>query len=172
MHKRKVCRLYWILALVFAVATQAQDQENQGLVKANRTPPPEYLEKVAPLLTPFDKVPPPSKRYRDHDLGTIQLAEFVYYVRKNGLRYYVARYIIHPQTEAGAKALDESRFSFRKSQQRIYLVKADTILADGTRVPVRENAAFIHDRADGEGVYEDGGELAVSYTHLTLPTRS
>ncbi|MGJ8637757.1 MAG: DUF3857 domain-containing protein [Opitutaceae bacterium] len=134
----------------------------------SRTPPAIYAEQLAPLLTSFEDAINEPNVYEEDETGVIILNERVHYVTESGLRYSALHCIYKANTEAGLDALAEDIYSYRKGNQRIYLVEARTIQPDGQIQPVRDNAAVLQSpQNDAEdAIYNDEGELLLIFPNI------
>lgn len=134
-----------------------------------RNPPAIYEEKLKSMLTPLEEVLKYQDLFTSEDgKGVLLLDEDIDYVDEQGRYYSVEHTVYRGLTEAGSEALGKDVFYFRKSDQKIYLIKAQTILPDGTRREVQPNAAFLKNPQDGadDALYDDGCELIVMYPNV------
>jgi hypothetical protein len=128
-----------------------------------------FSEKLATLLTPLSAVVPaaatPEAQDRD---GIVLLNEEINYLEEGGARYLVIHRIDKALNETGAKTIEEDTFSYRKANQKIFLVSAATILPDGRRLPVVLGAAILQtpQRQADYALYEDQGELRLIYPDI------
>ena len=128
-------------------------------------PPPIYGQKLAALLTPLEDVLQAQgtmKPVSAHQ--AILLEEEVKYVEDSGRRYSVFHRICKALDATGAKAIAESVHSFHKTGEKIHLVLAQTILPDGSRIPVQPSAAILQSLQQEADVYDDQGQLRLIFS--------
>lgn len=138
-----------------------------------RKPPAIYEEKLKPLLTPIEEVLKNRDIYTSKDgSGVILLDEEIDYVDEEGRHYNVEHMVYGALTEAGIEGLAQDTYSFRRAYDKIYLIEAHTILADGSRREVQGNAAFLKSPQydANNALYDDGGELIVMFPNVGLGT--
>ncbi|HVU18177.1 MAG TPA: DUF3857 and transglutaminase domain-containing protein [Candidatus Didemnitutus sp.] len=129
-------------------------------------PPAIYRERLAGLLTPIDEVlkrqPPPTEA---DDSGSILLDERVTWVDGEGRRTSVRQFAYRTLTEAGVKSNADEVTRFSKKEQKAYLVLAETIRSNGTRVAVRPDAVLIESpqRQASYSLYDDQAEMRVIF---------
>ncbi|HEY4302489.1 MAG TPA: DUF3857 domain-containing transglutaminase family protein [Candidatus Didemnitutus sp.] len=125
-----------------------------------------YRERLAGLLTPLDEVlkraAPPAK---PDDSGSVLLNERIIWVQADGRRVIVRNFAYKTLTEAGVKSNSDEVTSFRKKEQKAYLALAETILADGTRIPVQPDAVLVESpqREAADSLYDDQSEMRVIF---------
>lgn len=138
-----------------------------------RKPPAIYAEKLEPLLTPIEEVLKNRNIYTSKDgAGVILLDEEIDYVDEEGRHYNVEHMVYGALTEAGIEGLAQDTYSFRRAYDKIYLIEAQTILADGSRREVQGNAAFLKSPQydANNALYDDGGELIVMFPNVGVGT--
>ena len=133
--------LYLIACLLLLVSATAGAQQRT----VSRNPPPPYASSAAPLLTSTEEVLELSKALRPDPAfgGAVILNEIVHHVDQAGARLVVVHSVYRADSDAGAEQLAQDTQSFRAATQKIHLALAQAISPDGTRTPVRENAALI-----------------------------
>ena len=147
----------------------------------SREAPPLYREQLAALLTPLDQILKADlKELETKVAGCTRLEEKIYSVDTEGRRMIVRQVVRKALTEAGARWNAEEIFSFRKKEQKFYLLQAETIDADGTVQPVKENAVLVQSpqRQAQYALYDDQAEVRVifpnvkpgSFTHVIMIT--
>ncbi len=131
-----------------------------------REPPAIYREKLTTYLTPLEEILrlASSAKVTDQD-GVILLDEELHYIDDTGRRYLIEHRAYKALTDGGAKEVAEDLFNYRKTNQKIYLVEAQTILPDGRRMPVRPEAAILQSpqRQADYALYDDQGELRLIF---------
>ncbi|MGI9241471.1 MAG: DUF3857 domain-containing protein, partial [Verrucomicrobiales bacterium] len=157
----------WPVALLFVcnclLAVVSWGQQND----VSREPPAVYSEDVAPILTPLeDAIALAAELKPDPEFGgTVILSEIVHHVGEDGARLVAIHSIFRADSDAGADNLARDRQSFRSATQKIHLAVAQTISPDGTRTPVRSNAAIVQSpqRGEGQSLYSDAQELVIIF---------
>ncbi|WP_338288049.1 DUF3857 domain-containing protein [Luteolibacter sp. LG18] len=138
-----------------------------GLSRAevSQTPPPEYEESLAPLLTPFEEITKAKDPFAGKDEGgTVRLSESATRVHEDGSYLRAQHTVIRPYTEQGAKESSTRRFRFQAHLETVHVVKARTVLADGTEKVLGPNAAFIQKGDQGsDSIYDDGQDLVLIF---------
>jgi transglutaminase-like putative cysteine protease len=132
-------------------------------------PPILYAEKLAPLLTPLEAVLKlPLALGNDQPSGAILLDERLQFVEADGRRLTVRHVAYKAITDAGAKDNAEDIFSYRKKEQKFYLVRAETIQPDGSAQPVRANAVLLQSpqRQAQYALYDDLAEVRIIYPNV------
>ena len=133
--------LLWITRFAVIVASGQLD-----IVFAEtdlREPPPIYQQKLAPLLTSLEEILSSAAAFKSKgEDGVTLLNEEIHYIDETGRRYLVIHRALKALNETGAKDIAERLTNYRKANQQIFLVEAQTILADGTRIPIRPDAAI------------------------------
>lgn len=133
----------------------------------SRKPPEAYLKHLAPLLTPLKEVmarrgdfPNPN---RD---GIILLDETLIHCDETGARILVYHSIDEAQTESAIESLAESVTSYRTEDQKIHLVQARTIMADGTEMAVEDQAVIMESAQTdaGDSLYGDRGQMRIIFS--------
>ena len=160
---RRVRRIFTIVAALGFMGWPAWAAE------VSQQPPPIYRETLAAWLTPLEEVLRAGAAAKDteHD-GVILLDEEFHYIDAQGRRYLVDHQVMQALTDGGAKGIAESVHWYRKSNQKIHLVTARTILPDGKRVPVRPGAAILQtpQRQADDSLYDDAGELRLIFPNV------
>lgn len=129
-------------------------------------PPAPYEEKLESLLTPSDELlnglPKPPEEAED---GWVLLDEEVQHVLPDGRRLIVEHRITRALTDAGAEELGRSVRSYQVRSQKMHLVLARTIHADGKKQPVSPEAMFLQtpQREADDALYNDTGELVLIF---------
>ena len=157
-----VKNLLWMPATAFLLSFAADARGEAVSTK----PPAEYSEKIAPFLTPAEKIisglpQPPS----DADEGWVLLDEEVHYVMPGGRRLIVRHRVLKALTDAGAESMGRTERQFRRSTQKAHLVLARTILPDGRIQNVKPEATFLQtpQRDADDALYDDSSELVVIF---------
>jgi len=140
-----------------------------GAEEVSRQPPPVYREKLAAFLTPLDAVLRAAGEVNpaDHD-GVVLLDEEFHYIDEKGRRYWVDHRVNKAVNDSGAKENAEEIHGYRKANQKIHLILAQTILPDGKRMPVRPGAAILQSpqRQADDSLYDDHGELRLIFPNV------
>jgi transglutaminase-like putative cysteine protease len=168
-----ICR--WIAFALLGFVPHAYADE------ISREAPPLYREQLAELLTPLDQVLKADlKDLETKAAGCTRLEEHIYSVDTGGRRMMVRQIVRKTLTEAGARWNAEETFTFRKKEQKFYLLRAETIDADGTVQPVKENAVLVQSpqRQAQYALYDDQAEVRIifpnvkpgSFTHVIVVT--
>ncbi len=154
----------WLLAIVWAVLSVVPSVARSEEVPTE--PPKLYQEKLAPLLTQLaEALRLPLALGNDQPSGAILLDERVQFVEADGRRLTVRQVAYKALTDAGAKENAEDVFSYRKKEQKFYLVRAETIQPDGSASPVRPDAVLLQSpqRQAQYALYDDLAEVRVIY---------
>ena len=110
----------------------------------DRTPPPIYAEKLAGELTPLepllDAVDYFSPEESDH--GSI-LQEDIIYLLEDGRSYELKQYAYKALSDGNLDNVGMDVFYFRPETEKIYLLKAETILPDGSRHEVPDEGVLM-----------------------------
>ena len=159
---RRFARLLAALGLVCSWAPGRAAEVSQQ-------PPPIYRETLAAWLTPVEDVlrAGAGVQASEHD-GVILLDEEFHYIDAKGRRFMVDHTVVQALTDSGAKEIAETIRGYRKSNQKIHLVLARTILPDGKRMPVRPGAAILQtpQRQADDAIYDDAGELRLIFPNV------
>jgi tetratricopeptide (TPR) repeat protein/transglutaminase-like putative cysteine protease len=136
----------------------------------SRTPPDGYEARIAPLLTPLDKVLEKKDAFsaKDGD-SSILLDEVVEWIDAHG-RTVSARHVVRRSLDdAGSKDIATQDYPVRRGEQKISLLLARTILPDGRKIDVQPNAAFIKSPQNdaGDSLYGDEDELVVIFPSIS-----
>ncbi len=138
--------------------------------EVSRQAPSIFTEAVLPLLTPVDEVlkSPSQVTVGSASDCIVLLNEEVQFFDAKGNRYTVHHYVSKALTDAGAKAIAEDTWGYRKANQKICLVQAQTILPDGKRLPVAPNASILQSpqRQADNSVYSGSGELRLVFPNV------
>lgn len=146
--------LWWVCFLTGAAC---------GEVSLN--PPPEYEESLAPLLTPFEEIAKAKDPSAGKDEGgTIRLTENVTRVHEDGTYLRAIHSITQPYTQKGAEDSATRRVRFQSHVETVHVVKARTVLPDGTEKTLGPNALFIQKGERGsDSIYDDGQDLVLIF---------
>ena len=147
-----------LLLLIIAARLRAEN--------LSRTPPADYAISLAPLLTPVDALLAQKPMVAAQETGgEIVLYERIVQVQEDGRRLAAAHYVSRAVTEAGTEALARDTNNFHRRRQKLHLALAHTITPEGTKLPVREEAAFVQtpQRAADSDLYNDQAEAVVIY---------
>ena len=133
-------------------------------------PPKPYQAQLAPLLTPVDQVLalPLNLGPGDPPSGAVLLDERLQFVQPDGRRMSVRQLVCKSFTEAGAKDNAEEVFTYRKKEQKFYVVRAETIQPDGTVQAVKPNAILLQSpqRQAQYSLYDDQAEVRIIYPNV------
>lgn len=134
-----------------------------------RTPPALYVEQLQSLLTPAEPVIKQNfKELEEHAAGITLLDERIISVMPDGRRMIVRNLIRKTLTDAGARWNAEEILTFRRKEQRCYLIKAETIQPDGTTIPVKEGAVLVQSpqRQAQYSLYDDQAEVRIIFPNV------
>ncbi|MGC4015016.1 MAG: DUF3857 domain-containing protein [Luteolibacter sp.] len=133
--------------------------------EVSQTPPPEYEESLAPLLTSFDEIAKGKDPFAGKDEGgTVRLSEAVTRVHEDGTYLRAVHSITQPYTQKGAEESATRRIRFQAHLETIHVVKARTVLPDGTEKLLGPNALFIQKGERGsDSIYDDGQDLVLIF---------
>ena len=144
--------------LNYALATGALAQN------VPREKPKIYEETLSKLLTPLEDVLKTGENYAKDESGVILISEKITFQADDGRYYRLYREVSRALSESGAKTLEKEEYSFRKKEEKLTLIEARTIQPDGSKTPVRPNAAIIQDQQQtGNSLYEDRAELILIF---------
>jgi len=94
-------------------------------------------------LVTYEAVQPGIDFFKDSTAdGLVLLNEYRRYTTEDNVRYSLEHRIYYSKDESGAESNGRETFSYRKSNQKIYLVLGRSIQPDGTIAEVQENAVF------------------------------
>jgi tetratricopeptide (TPR) repeat protein/transglutaminase-like putative cysteine protease len=157
----------WMPAMAFLLSIVVDAQGEAVSTK----PPDAYAEKIAPLLTPAEKIiaclpQPPAEA----DEGWVLLDEDVHYVLPGGRRLMVRHRVLKALTDAGAESMGRTERQFRRSTQKTHLVLARTILPDGRVQNVKPEATFLQtpQRDADDALYDDSSELVIIFPSVKV----
>ena len=136
----------------------------------SRTPPAAYAEHLEKHLTSLETARqlPAGPQSGTNSTGTETLVrEQMTYADESGREFMVQHRIQAVLSAAGARELADERYNFRTGSERIHLVLARTVRADGTTLPVEEKAAFLkRSEESGDALYSDEEELRIVYPEV------
>lgn len=121
------------------------------------------------LLTPVETVLHAQKRpTAATDPGSILLYERLALVAPDGRRTIVRQTVFKALSDAGARDLSDEVITYRKRDQTAYLLLAETIQPDGTRLPVTPDAILVQSpqRQADYSLYDDQAELKIIYPDI------
>jgi transglutaminase-like putative cysteine protease len=133
----------------------------------SRKPPEAYLKHVAPLLTPLKEVMARRGDFPNPDRdGIILLDESIIHCDEKGSRIVVYHVVEEAQAESAIEALAESVNSYRTEDQKIYLVQARTIMADGSEIAVEDQGVIMESAQTeaGSSLYGDRGQMRIIFS--------
>ena len=160
----------WFMVLVGLILSLSAGGE-EAPRGVSRTPPPAYAEQLEQHLTSLDEARklPAGPKGGAAEAGTETLVrEIATFVDESGREVIVHHQIRAVLSAAGAKDLASDRYGFSASRERLHLVLARTIRADGTMLPVEEKAAFLkRSEDDDDAVYSDQEELRIVFPEVT-----
>jgi len=141
-----------------------------GTTRAVETePPPEHVAQLATRVTSVEdilalKVASASPT----DAGVCLLDERFVSVDEQGRRTTLYHFAYKTLADAGIKSNSEDVYSYRKHEQKPYLLLAETIQPDGTRQPVQSNAVLIQSpqRQAQYSLYDDREELKIIFPNV------
>jgi len=157
-HPCRVGRLFlaWLLLNVCALLASEQPAP---LFAAQKE---EYLK----LLHPADATLLGMEVTKtDADSGVVLLSEQIVLVDEQGRRSILLHWAMKGLSDAGTKECAQRSIGFRKHDQKIHLLIAETIQPDGSRQPIKEEGIIIHspqNQAD-VGIYDDLAELRLVF---------
>lgn len=132
-------------------------------------PPAIYTTHLAAMLTPVEQVLHlPHSAAVDGDSGETLLDERLVYVAADGRKTMVWHVAYKTLTDAGVQTNGEDVYRFRKHDQQISLVLAETIQPDGTHQSVQPNAVLIQSpqRQAEYSLYDDQEEMKVIFPNV------
>lgn len=135
----------------------------------SRKPSAEFTDSLAPLLTPLKEVLALRGDYPNPDKdGIILLDESIVHTDASGKRTAVYHYVEEALTESGTQALEEQTFQFRTDDQKIHLVQARTIQADGSELSVEDRGVIMESPQTeaGDSVYGDRGQMRIIFSRV------
>lgn len=132
---------------------------------------PEFFELFKDRLTPLEEVIDGQNSFPDtKESGVILLRETFWYVGEDDVRYAVHHDVYKTLTESGVESVSKDSFKYRKSNEEIFLISAQTVQEDGTVTPIKENAAFIQSPQEGSDsdLYSDFNELVLIFPDVRV----
>ncbi|MBI5543202.1 MAG: DUF3857 domain-containing protein, partial [Deltaproteobacteria bacterium] len=139
----------------------------------SRETPPACRDLVDQLLTPTrEALLQPEDFGTPDEPGVILLRESLRSVDATGRGCLVVHDVLQARNAAGAEALARKMYQFKRSNQRIHLIVAQSIQPDGSRRPLGADAAFLQSpqpEADS-GIYSDLGQLVLVFPHVKPQT--
>ena len=160
-HRPRLWPLLFLWSLL-AIGVRAEDVPTE--------PPQPYQAQLAPLLTPLEQVLALPLNLGPGDLpsGAVLIDERLQYVEPDGRKMSVHQLACKSLTEAGAKENAEEVFSYRKKEQKFYVVRAEAIQPDGTIQSVKPNAILVQSpqRQAQYSLYDDQAEVRIIYPNV------
>ena len=133
------------------------------------TPPRVYSKTLARHLTPIEDVIDKPAVGVDDDTNIVAvLREHMHYVEGSGKIWKLRHNAFRATNEAGVEVLKEQTVNYRRTDQRIYLLMARTILPDGRKIDIEDRAAFVktpQQHAD-ISLYTDNAELTIIFPNV------
>ncbi|MFT5129137.1 MAG: tetratricopeptide (TPR) repeat protein, partial [Rhodothermales bacterium] len=162
-YRTRMYRLTWpclvVVLALFAEFAVAADE-------ISRSEPRVYRNTLSRFLTPIEDLLDKPVAGVDADTNIVAvLRENMHYVEGDGKIWKLRHNAFRANNEAGVEVLKEQTVHFRRTDQRIYLLMARTILPDGRKVAVEDRAAFIKTpqyQAD-ISLYTDNAELTIVF---------
>ncbi len=156
--------IFWrLLLFLLGVATVSAAEPMLGEA------PVVYRENLEAQLTPLTEILAlKGTSSAEGDSGVILLDERLVSVDEEGRSVLVWHFAYKTITEGAIKTNGEETFGFRKGEQKIALMLAETIQPDGTRQPVQPNAVLIQSpqRQAEYSLYDDQAELKVIFPNV------
>lgn len=165
-HHSRRSRLVHIFAGCLSCIFAASFPKTARADEVLREAPAIYGEKLAALLTPTPKV---LKAAEGMDCtgssGLVLADEWIQYVSSDGRRTLVHQVAYKTLTDAGVVSNSYDVFTYRKKEQKFYLVLAESIQPDGTVLPVKPNAILLQtpQRQADYSLYGDEAEVRVIF---------
>ncbi|SDT97578.1 Transglutaminase-like superfamily protein [Verrucomicrobium sp. GAS474] len=100
--------------------------------------------------------------------ATVLLEEVLTYVNEDGSRVSAYHSVYKAWNDAGAKAIAQGSFTYKKKFQRAYLVSAQTIQPDKMRTAVTSDAVFVKTPQNeiADSIYNDQLDLVTVYSNI------
>ena len=158
-------RFFAAAAFLLCLPPIARADERSQLTE----PPPPIYKDLAAQLTPVESVlDKTSTNGHANDDGIVLLNEAVTYVDGQGKRYSVYHFVDKAFNDAGVQSIAEEDYEFKKTYQKAWLIKAQTIQPDGTRNPVPDDAIFVKSPQDqsGDSIYDDEAKVVAVYPNV------
>ncbi len=136
-----------------------------GAAEVSTKAPELYRRELAAMHTPLESVLAEKDPHLGEDEpGTVRMLETITRVEEDGTYLRALRYIYQPYTAKGAETLATDRFGFQSRMEKIHLVRARTILPDGTEKFPGPNAVFTQKGSQASGsIYDDAEELVIVF---------
>lgn len=155
---------FFLALLISLVASRSlvADQPGASLPAA-------YVQQLVPHLTAIEPIlAAPVASAAPNDAGVCLLDERLIAVDREGRKVVVWHFAYKTLTDAGVSSNSDDTFSYRKHQQRIHLVLAETVQPDGTRQPVQANAVLIQSpqRQAEYSLYDDQAEMKIIFPNV------
>jgi hypothetical protein len=152
-----------------------------GAGEVLRSEPKGYGELIAPILTPLEQaLKSEPKDLEQHAAGITLLDERLYAVGDDGRALRVQNVVRKTLTDAAAHWNADQTFVYRRKEQQFYVLKAETIQADGSIQPVEPDAIMMNSpqRQAQFALYDDLIEVRLifpnvkpgSVTHVVVVT--
>jgi hypothetical protein len=140
-----------------------------SLADFSTDPPRVYSKTLARRLTPIEDVIDKPAVGVDDDTNIVAvLREHMHYVEGSGKIWKLRHNAFRATNEAGVDVLKEQTVNYRRTDQRIYLLMARTILPDGRKIDIEDRAAFVktpQQHAD-VSLYTDNAELTIIFPNV------
>lgn len=157
---------FQIFVYVWLVVGLACAGSDADTLRLSREAPAVYQEKLAGRLTTLEaaKADLPA-RQGETTGGVVLVRETLHYLHDDGKRLLVEHQILQPTSQAGVESAARFVTGCRKTGQKLHLIEARTITADGKYLTVQPDAAFLQtpQRDADESLYNDYIELVVIF---------
>ena len=159
----KFTELLLLAMVLFTIADKSVQAEALPEMPAARR------EAIMRQLTPVEEILKmesiPSAK---SDAGSVLLSERITTVDKLGRRVITLHSAYKALSEAGVHTIADDITQFHKKDQRVYLLLAETIQPDGSRLPVKTEAVFVQSpqRQAEYSLYDDQSELKVIFPNV------
>ncbi|HVM63874.1 MAG TPA: DUF3857 and transglutaminase domain-containing protein, partial [Acidimicrobiales bacterium] len=140
-----------------------------GADEVLRQAPAAYQETLAPLLTTLAAATGiDAKALEEKAPGITLLDERLYTLREDGRRLIARQLVRKALTDAGAHGMADEIFTFRRKEQKFYLLTAETIQPDGTVQAVGPDAVLVNSpqRQAQYALYDDQAEVRIIFPNV------
>lgn len=151
-----------ILSIVFFALLGSPRLAAQSLEELPAEQKAEWLSKLTPVESVIASKEVPNAT--DHD-ATILLNERLTSVEESGAKTIVRHIVYKSANEAGSKDIASATIGFRKGEEKLFILAAETIRPDGTRLAVRPNAILVQSpqRDADYSLYDDSAEVKILF---------
>ncbi|WP_269541192.1 DUF3857 and transglutaminase domain-containing protein [Cerasicoccus fimbriatus] len=161
-------RVPLVLVFMFSLLGIASLQAQMDAVL--REPPAIYEEKLVPLMTPIEELLEARDSFDpEQSDGAFLLLEDVFYIDESGKQYQLRQRSYVAVTDAEVDDISEEVHTYRPLRgEKIYLIKAASVLEDGTEVEIDDAGIFVQtpEREADSKIYSGTKEMKLIYPEI------